>query len=67
MHASGAIVTKAMPWLLLGGAIAADMPTWAVVIVVAVGVGALITDVLWSTSSSDWMKFKREMKFAQPS
>jgi hypothetical protein len=65
MHASGAIVTKLAPWLLLGGAIAADLPIWAIAVVIAVGVIAIVTDVLWSTKASDWKKYKREMRFAQ--
>ena len=67
MHASGALVTKLVPFALLGAAIAADLPTWAVWGLVAVGVGTIITDVLWSTKSSDWKKFRREMRLAQTS
>jgi hypothetical protein len=67
MHASGAIVTKIIPFALLGAANAAGLPTWAVVGLAVIGVVMIITDVVWSTSSSDWMKFRREMKFAQMS
>ena len=65
MHASGAIMTKAIPWLLLGAAFAADIPRWVPIVLVVVGLATLLTDILWSTSSSDWKKFKREMGFAQ--
>ncbi len=67
MHASGALTTKVIPFLLLGAAIAADLPVWGVLALLALGVGQIITDVVWSTSSSDWKKFKREMSFAQGS
>lgn len=67
MHASGAILTKLLPFALLGAAIAADLPVWAVWGVVAIGVVAIVTDIVWSTSKSDWKRFRREMKFAQDS
>ena len=67
MHASGALVTKIIPFALIGVAIAAGLPTWAVLGLVVIGTAMIITDVLWSTTSSDWMKYRREMKFAQTS
>lgn len=67
MHASGAIVTKLIPFLLIPAAIAADLPTWVNWVLLAAGVGQIITDVTWSTRSSDWKKFQREMEFAQES
>ncbi len=67
MHASGAIATKVIPFLMIGAGIAADVPTWAVLALGAIGVVTIITDVLWSTSASDWKKFRREMNFAQDS
>lgn len=67
MHASGAITTKLLPFVLLGAAIAADLPIWAVWGVVAIGVIAILTDILWSTQASDWKRFRREMEFAQVS
>jgi hypothetical protein len=65
MHASGAIVTKAIPVLLLGAAVAAGLPSWAIWGLVVISVATIATDVLWSTKSSDWMKFRRERRFAQ--
>jgi hypothetical protein len=65
MHASGAIVTKLMPFLLLGAASAADLPVWALWGLVVVGAAALATDVVWSTRKSDWKKYRREMAIAQ--
>lgn len=67
MHASGAIVTKAVPFLLIGAAIAADLPAWSVWALVAIGVAGVLLDAIWSTKRSDWKKFKREMAFAQVS
>jgi hypothetical protein len=65
MHAAGAIVTKLLPFLMIGAGLAAGVPAWAVWALVAMGVVGLATDVLWSTKASDWKKFQREMSFAQ--
>jgi hypothetical protein len=67
MHAAGAIVTKLIPFLMIGVGLAADAPAWSIWALVAIGLMEIATDVLWSTSSSDWKKFKREMSFVQPS
>jgi hypothetical protein len=67
MHASGAIATKLVPFLALPAAIAAGLPWWVVWVLGVAGVGMVITDALWSTKSSDWKKFQREMEFAQES
>ena len=67
MHASGAVVTKIVPFALIGAAVAADLPFWAVWALPAIGVVSIITDVVWSTKKSDWKKFQREMKFAHMS
>ncbi|MGH3649314.1 MAG: hypothetical protein ACRDU9_01290 [Acidimicrobiia bacterium] len=65
MHAGGAITTKLIPFALIGAAVAADLPRWAVWGLPVIGVAAIITDIVWSTRNSDWKKFRREMKFAQ--
>ena len=67
MHASGAITTKGLPFLLIGAAIAADLPVWVAWALAAFGVASIATDVLWSTKASDWKRFRREMGFAQDS
>jgi hypothetical protein len=67
MHASGAIVTKLMPFAFLGAALAARVPTWVVWALVAIGLAQIVTDVLWSAKASDWKKFRREMALAQRS
>ncbi|HEU5112859.1 MAG TPA: hypothetical protein VFU96_06035 [Acidimicrobiia bacterium] len=66
MHASGAIVTKLMPFIFLGAAIAAGLPTWVVWALVVIGLVEIVIDIVWSTQKSDWKKFKREMEFASP-
>ncbi len=65
MHASGAIVTKAVPLLLIGAAVAAGLPAWAIWALPLLTLVTVITDVTWSTKSSDWAKFSRERRFAQ--
>ncbi|MFQ5523575.1 MAG: hypothetical protein ACE5F5_08355 [Acidimicrobiia bacterium] len=67
MHAAGAITTKILPFVLIGAAAAASLPGWTVWILVGLGVVQIITDVVWSTKSSDWKKFQRERSFAQAS
>ncbi len=63
MHAAGAITTKVVPFALIGAALAADLPVWSVWTLVGLGGAMIVTDVLWSTKSSDWKKFLREMAF----
>lgn len=63
MHASGAIVTKVVPFALIGAAAAAGLPAWAVWALGGIGLVMVATDIAWSTSSSDWKKFKREMAY----
>lgn len=64
MHASGAIVTKAIPFLLIGAAVAADLPAWVPWVLAGLGVAMILTDIFWSTNASDWKKFRRERDFA---
>ncbi len=65
MHAAGAITTKVVPFALIGAALAADLPVWSVWTLVGLGGAMIVTDVLWSTKSSDWKKFLREMAFVR--
>ncbi len=67
MHAAGAIVTKVLPFALVGAATAASLPDWTVWALVVLGVLQIVTDLVWSTKSSDWKKFQRERSFAQAS
>ena len=65
MHASGALVTKAIPFLMLGAAWGMDAPGWAWIVLLVIGIGQIVTDVAWSTKSSDWKKFRRELRYAE--
>lgn len=67
MHASGAIVTKLMPFAFLGAALAAGVPMWVFWALILIGVAQIATDILWSARASDWKKFRREMALAQRS
>jgi hypothetical protein len=67
MHASGAIVTKTVPFVFLGAALAADLPAWVVWALVVIGFAQIGTDLTWSRKASDWKKFRREMDLAQTS
>ena len=67
MHAAGAVTTKILPFALVGAATAASLPDWTVWVLVVIGVVQIITDVVWSTKSSDWKKFRRERAFVQAS
>jgi hypothetical protein len=64
MHASGAIATKVVPFAMLAPAFVMGAPWWTTTILVVVGIGTVATDALWSVHSSDWKKFRREMRFA---
>ncbi len=65
MHASGAVVTKLLPFLMLGAARGMDAPAWAWWSLIALGVVQIITDVVWSVTASDWKKYRREMRFVR--
>ena len=65
MHASGALVSKVVPFALIPAGVIAGVPSWATILLAAVGVASVITDLLWSTKSSDWKKFRREMAVAR--
>ena len=65
MHASGAVITKLVPFLMLGPALVADVPTWTWVVLLIIGFGQFVTDAIWSTKTSDWMRYRREMRIAR--
>lgn len=65
MHASGAIVTKLIPFAALAVALLAGLDAWAVWVLLIVGLGQLLTDAFLSTRLSDWKRFQREMRFAE--
>jgi hypothetical protein len=64
MHASGAIVTKLVPFVALPVALQGGLASWAIWLLVVIGILQLATDLLWSVRASDWKKFRREMRFA---
>ena len=65
MHASGALVSKVVPFALIPAGLIAGVPQWATILLAVVGVVSVITDILWSTHFSDWKKFRREMAVAR--
>lgn len=65
MHASGAIATKLTPFVVLAYALAIGADAWALLVLLAVGVLQILTDVLFSVKASDWKKFRREMRAAR--
>lgn len=64
-HASGAIATKLAPFVAVALSPATNAPGWAVLAMGAYGVFQIVTDVLFSTKSSDWKKFSRERAVAK--
>jgi hypothetical protein len=65
MHAAGAIATKVTPFLVTLYAVAIGTATWAVLVLVALGVVQIVTDLVFSVKTSDWKKFRREMRLAR--
>lgn len=65
MHASGAIVTKIVPFAVLPYGIAIGADAWALIVIVAIGALQIATDLLFSVTTSDWKKFRREMRIAE--
>lgn len=65
MHASGAIVTKIVPFALIPVAFALEVEWWGLAILVLVGIFQIATDVLFSTKTSDWKKVLRELRAAR--
>ena len=65
MHAAGALVTKAIPFLMLGAAWGMKAPGWSWIVLVIIGVIQIITDATMSVKQSDWKKFQREMRIAR--
>lgn len=65
MHASGALATKAAPFVALGFWWATEAPAWAAWACGLLGVAQIVTDVLFSTKTSDWKKVIRERRVAR--
>lgn len=65
MHASGAVVTKVIPFALIPAARALELPGWVTVLLVVIGAGSIVTDALFSVKTSDWKKVRRELRAAR--
>jgi len=65
MHASGAIVSKIVPFAVVPYAVAIGCDLWCVVSLLAVGAVSIVTDIVFSVRASDWKKFRREMKLSR--
>jgi hypothetical protein len=64
MHAAGAIATKLAPFVALAFAPATAAPAWAAWLVLALGIGQIVTDVVFSRKTGDWSKVRRERSIA---
>jgi hypothetical protein len=67
MHASGALATKVAPFLvlLLASSYDIEAPGWAFAILWVLGIGQIVTDIVFSTRRSDWKKVRRELAVAR--
>jgi hypothetical protein len=65
MHASGALATKVAPFVALAFWWTSGAPGWAAWVVLLWGLVQIVTDVLFSTRSSDWKKVRRERRIAR--
>jgi hypothetical protein len=65
MHASGALATKAAPFIALAFWPASGAAWWSAAVLIALGILQITTDVLFSVRSGDWKKFRREMALAR--
>ena len=64
MHASGRSRARSRPFLALAFWPASDAPGWAAWAIAGYGVLIIGTDVFISTRTSDWKRFRREMRIA---
>jgi hypothetical protein len=64
MHVSAPIVTKVIPFLALGPALVIPVAWWATATLVVIGLVQIATDLAFSTKTSDWKKYRREMSYA---
>jgi hypothetical protein len=65
MHASGALASKVAPVAALAFARAIRAPRWSVGAVAAFAAAQVLTDVVFSTKTSDWKKVRRELAVAR--
>lgn len=72
MHAAGAVASKVAPLAVFGWAYTVHalrdwelLPAWSLWAVLALAVGQVVTDVVWSTRRSDWKRVRRELAAAR--
>lgn len=65
MHASGALASKAAPFIALGFFPGSNAPAWAAWVLLGIGVFTIATDIVFSRTSSDWKKVIRERSVAR--
>jgi hypothetical protein len=66
MHASGAVVTKLVPFALLPLSVQLyDGWPWLTWLMLLIGMVQIVTDVVLSTKVSDWKKVLRELRIAR--
>ena len=65
MHASGAVVTKAIAGATFLLAMVARFPVWVSALLGAIAGGSVLIDVSLSTRYSDWKRYQREMRVAR--
>ncbi|HWC31783.1 MAG TPA: hypothetical protein VG709_01485 [Actinomycetota bacterium] len=72
MHAAGAIASKIAPFAVFVAVYLPHrasgyglLPAWSVWTILAIGVVQLLTDILWSTKTSDWKKVRREARLGR--
>jgi hypothetical protein len=71
-HASGALVTKVAPFAVFAALYLPHraggydlLPPWSLWGILAVGVGQIMTDILFSIKNSDWKKVRREIRIGR--
>jgi hypothetical protein len=69
MHAAGAMASKIAPFAVFTavylphrGAGYTLFPSWSLWALLAIGSIQIVTDIVWSTKRSDWMKVRRELR-----
>ncbi len=72
MHAAGAVASKIAPFAVFVAVYLphrasgyALLPAWSLWTILGIGVVQLLTDVLWSTKTSDWKKVRCELRVAR--
>jgi hypothetical protein len=66
MHASGAVLTKLVPFALLAASVSLyDAFPWLTWILIGIGILQIVTDITLSTKVSDWKKVRRELRAAR--